>query len=55
MRFYEYWNGFLWDYNSFSEYLLALLGRLIGAILGVIILFSYAVSFTITARGNGQI
>jgi len=39
MRFYEYWNGFIWEYNSFGEYLLALLGRLIGVILGIIIVF----------------
>ena len=39
MRFYEYWNGFIWEYNSFGEYLLCLLGRLVGAILGFIIIF----------------
>lgn len=39
MRFYEYWNGFIWEYNSIGEYLKCLLGRLVGAILGVLILF----------------
>ena len=38
MRFFEEWNGFIWEYNSIGEYLSMLLGRLIGAILGVIIL-----------------
>ena len=38
MRFFEEWNGFIWEYNSIGEYLSMLLGRLLGAILGVIIL-----------------
>ena len=38
MRFYEQWNGFIWEYNSIGEYLAMLLGRLTGGILGVIIL-----------------
>ena len=37
-RFYEQWNGFIREYNSIGDYLSMLLGRLIGAILGVIIL-----------------
>lgn len=39
MRFYQYWNGFIWEFNSLHEYLLAVLGRLIGTVLGIIILF----------------
>ena len=39
MRFFEQWRGFIWEYNSFGEYCQALLGRLVGAILGVVILF----------------
>ena len=42
MRFYQYWNGFVWEFNSLSEYFLAVLGRLIGAVIGVIILFGFA-------------
>lgn len=52
MRFYQYWNGFIWEFNSLGEYLLAVLGRLIGAVIGVIILF---VSFTIMVKENGPI
>ena len=39
MRFYQYWNGFIWEFNPLREYFLAVLGRLIGAVLGIIILF----------------
>ena len=52
MRFYEYWNGFLWEYNSLSEYLLALLGRLIGAIVGVVILFFLCCFFYYYGEGE---
>lgn len=37
-RFYQEWNGFIFEYNSIGDYLSMLLGRLIGAVLGVIIL-----------------
>lgn len=37
MRFYEEWNGIIWEYNSFGEYIKCLLGRLVGFILGVLI------------------
>ena len=37
-RFFEEWNGFIWEYHSFGEYLQALLCRLIGGILGIVIL-----------------
>ena len=30
MRFFENWGGFIWEYNSFGDYIKALLGRLIG-------------------------
>ena len=39
MRFFEQWKGFIWEYNSVGEYFQALMGRLIGSILGVVILF----------------
>ena len=39
MRFYEEWNGFIWEYNSFWEYIKCLIGRLVGFILGVLIVF----------------
>lgn len=55
MRFYQYWNGFIWEFNSLGEYLLAVLGRLIGAVIGFIILSAYAVSFTIMVKENGPI
>ena len=35
MRFYQYWNGFIWEFNSLGEFLMALLGRLIGCLLGL--------------------
>ncbi|MBO6030687.1 MAG: hypothetical protein J6T44_04140 [Prevotella sp.] len=38
MRFFQEWNGFIFEYNSIGDYLMMLLGRLIGAILGVLIL-----------------
>lgn len=41
MKFYQYWNGFIWEFNSLGEYFLAVLGRLIGAVIGVIILFFF--------------
>lgn len=37
MRFFEYWGGFVWEYNSLGDYLKCLLGRLIGLILGILI------------------
>ena len=39
MRFYEEWNGIIWEYNSFGEYVKCLLGRLVGLILGGLIVF----------------
>ena len=46
MRFFENWGGFIWEYNSFGDYLKGLFGRLIGAIIGIgiiilILLFFY--------------
>ena len=45
MRFYQYWNGFIWEFNSLGEYFLAVLGRLIGAFISVIILFGLCCFF----------
>ena len=46
MRFFENWGGFIWEYNSFGDYLKALLGRLLGVVIAIgifflIILFFY--------------
>lgn len=38
MRFYQYYNGFIFEFNSVGQFLKALFWRLIGMILGVIIL-----------------
>ena len=38
MRFFKEYNGFLFEFNSLSEFLRFLLGRLLGAIVGVAIL-----------------
>jgi hypothetical protein len=37
MRFYEEWGGFIWEYNSFWEYIQALIGRVLGTIIGLVI------------------
>ena len=39
MRFFEQWGGFIWEYDSIGDYLRCLLGRLIGAIIAIGILF----------------
>ena len=52
MRFYEYWNGFIWEYNSIGEYLKCLLGRFVGAILGVMILFFLLCFFYYYGEGH---
>jgi hypothetical protein len=33
MRFYEEWQGFIWEYNSIGEYVKAVIGRLLGTII----------------------
>lgn len=38
MRFFKEFNGFFFEFNSFGEYLRFLLGRLVGAIIGVAII-----------------
>jgi hypothetical protein len=52
MRFYQYWNGFIWEFNSLGEYFLAVLGRLIGAVIGVIILFGLCCFFYYYGEGE---
>ena len=52
MRFYQYWNGFIWEFNSLREYFLAVLGRLIGAVLGIIILFLLCYFFYYYGEGE---
>lgn len=39
MRFYQEWRGFIWEFNSIGEFLMHLLGRLIGGILAIGILY----------------
>ena len=39
MRFFENWGGFIWEYNSFDDYFKALLGRLLGVVIAIGILF----------------
>ena len=38
MRFYQQYRGFIFEFNSVGEYFKALLWRLLGMIVGVIIL-----------------
>lgn len=38
MRFFKEFNGFFFEFNSFGEYFQFLLGRLVGAVIGVGIL-----------------
>lgn len=38
MRFYQYYNGFIFEFNSIGEFFKALLMRLIGTIIGICIL-----------------
>ena len=38
MRFFKEYNGFLFEFNSLGEFFRFLLGRLIGAIVGIAIL-----------------
>ena len=38
MRFYQEWRGIIWEFNSVKEFLMHLLGRLIGGIIGIGIL-----------------
>ena len=38
MKFYQEWKGFIWEFNSFGEFLKAVIGRILGAIIGIIIL-----------------
>jgi hypothetical protein len=39
MRFYQEWNGFIWEFNSFGEFLKVLWWRFVGFVIGVGILF----------------
>ena len=39
MRFFKEFNGFLFEFNSLGEYLRFLLGRLLGTIIGIAVLF----------------
>ena len=38
-RFYQYYNGFIFEFNSVGEYFKAVLWRIVGAIIGIIIVF----------------
>jgi len=37
MRFFQYWGGFFWEFNSFGEYVKAVIGRILGTIIGVVL------------------
>lgn len=37
MRFYEYWEGFIWEYESFGQYIKCLIARFVGSVIGLII------------------
>jgi hypothetical protein len=39
MRFFKEFHGFFFEFNSFGDYFKFLLGRLVGAILGIGVLF----------------
>jgi len=52
MRFFENWGGFIWEYNSFGDYLKALLGRLLGAIIGIGIIFLIFLFFYWCGKAN---
>ena len=55
MRFYEEWNGFIWEYNSIWDYVKALIGRLIGGIIGIAILLLIMYFFYMHWRSMGVI
>lgn len=38
MRFFQEYNGFIWEFNGLGDYFKAVLGRLIGTIIGIGIL-----------------
>jgi hypothetical protein len=39
MRLYQEWKGIIWEFNSVGEFLLHIVCRIIGAIIGYGILF----------------
>ena len=45
MRFFEQWGGFIWEYDSIGEYLLCLLGRLFGLIIGIAVSIGFFMLF----------
>ena len=47
MRFFENWGGFIWEYNSFGDYLKALVGRLLGVVIAIGILFMTGIALII--------
>lgn len=38
MRFYQEWGGFIWEFNSFGQFLRVVVARILGAIVGIAIL-----------------
>lgn len=38
MRFYQEYNGFIWEFNGIKDYFKAVLARLIGLVIGLGIL-----------------
>ena len=51
MRFYQLWNGFIWEFDSIKDWLLALIGRLLGLIIGLGILYYIMMFFTQFDKG----
>ena len=38
MRFYQEWKGFIWEFNSFGQFLRVVVARILGAIVGIAVL-----------------
>ena len=46
MKFFEYWGGFIWEYDSLWDFIKCLIGRTIGMIIGVIIMIGFFLLFS---------
>ena len=49
MRFYQEWKGIIWEFNSVGEFLLHIVCRIIGGIIGFGILYLIILPFSILA------
>lgn len=52
MRFYQYWKGFIWEFNSFGEFLQAIFYRILGGIVGIVILIFLVCYFYYYGEGE---